>query len=172
MPLIPISFSSISCCRRCLRCLKRERTRKWCSFCSAVSCWRLLLRCSRWIWSWRSRSRGVSLENLPGRGFGATCCACVSFAWEIVRDSPMVNSVSRALVIGGEVYVAWKRKMLHDVTGGHQAYIQRKIYLWSLEFRSWLRPRAVSRIRARFARDKIIKSPRSEWLAIFIQGSR
>ena len=69
------------------------------------------------------------MENLPGRGFGATCCACVSFAWEIVRDSPMVNSVSRALVIGGLVYVAWKRKMLHDDTGGHQAYIQRKIYL-------------------------------------------
>ena len=67
------------------------------------------------------------MENLPGRGFGVTCCACVSFAWEIVRDSPMVNSVSRALVIGGEAYVAWKRKMLHDVIGGHQAYIQRKI---------------------------------------------
>ena len=41
MPLIPISCSSVSCCRRCLRC----------SFCSAVSCWLLLLRCSRWIWS-------------------------------------------------------------------------------------------------------------------------
>ena len=56
--------------------------------------------------------------------------------------------------------------MLHDVIGGYQAYIQRKkdlfIYLWSLEFRSWLRPRAVSRLRARFARDKIIKSLRSE----------
>ena len=34
-----------------------------------------------------------------------------------------------AWVIGGEVYVAWKRKMLHDVTGGYRAYIQRKIYL-------------------------------------------
>ena len=46
MPLIPISYSSVSCCRRCLRCAKR------CSFCSPVSCWpRLLLRCSRWIWS-------------------------------------------------------------------------------------------------------------------------
>ena len=31
------------------------------------------------------------MENLPGRGFGGTCCVCVSFAWEIVRDSPMVN---------------------------------------------------------------------------------
>ena len=66
------------------------------------------------------------MENLPGRGFGVICCACVSFAWEIVRDSPMVNTSKCALVIGGEVYVAWKRKMLHDVIGGYQAYIQRK----------------------------------------------
>ena len=88
MPLISISYSSVSC-RRCLRCAKR------CSFRSVVSYWRPLLRCSRWIWSRRSRSRGVSVENLPGRGFGATCCACVSFAWEIVRDSPMVNFVSQ-----------------------------------------------------------------------------
>ena len=28
------------------------------------------------------------------------------------------------MVIGGKVYVAWKRKMLHDVIRGHQAYIQ------------------------------------------------
>ena len=67
-----------------------------------------------------------------------------------------------ALVIGGKVYVAWKRKMLHDVIGSYQAYIQRKFYLLRLEFGSWLRPRAVSRLRARFARDKIIKSLRSE----------
>ena len=46
MPLIPISYSSVSCCRCCIRCAKR------CSFCSPVSCWpRLLHRCSRWIWS-------------------------------------------------------------------------------------------------------------------------
>ena len=91
MPLIPISCSSVSCCRRCLRCAKR------CSFFSAVCCWRLLLRCSGWIRSQRSRSRRVSVENLPGRGFGATCCACVSFAREIVPDSPMVNFVSRTM---------------------------------------------------------------------------
>ena len=46
--------------------------------------------------------------------------------------------------------------MLDDVIGGYQAYIQRKkdlfIYLWRLEFRSWLRPRAVSRLRAFRAR--------------------
>ena len=46
--------------------------------------------------------------------------------------------------------------MLHDVTGGYQAYIQRN------KVRSLLRPRAVSRLRSRFARDKIIKSLRSE----------
>ena len=62
MPLIPISCSSVSCCRRCLCCAKR------CSFCSTVSCWVLLVdvfsfRCSRLIGSRRSRSRGVSVEN-------------------------------------------------------------------------------------------------------------
>ena len=39
---------------------------------------------------------------------------------------------------------------------------ERFIYLWDLEFRSWLRPRAVSRLRASFARDEIIKSLRLE----------
>ena len=37
------------------------------------------------------------MENLPGRGFEAICCLCVSFAWEIVRDSPMVNIVSQTM---------------------------------------------------------------------------
>ena len=50
------------------------------------------------------------------------------------------------------IHVAWKRKMLHDVIGGYQAYIQRKTYLLRLEFGSWLRPRAVSRLRALRAR--------------------
>ena len=39
------------------------------------------------------------MENLPRRGFTphTTCRACssVSFAWEIIRDSPMVNIVSQ-----------------------------------------------------------------------------
>ena len=56
-----------------------------------------------------------------------------------------------ALVIGGKVYVAWKRKMLHDVIGGHQAYIHEKIDLWQdlwrIKFCRWLRPRAVNRLR-------------------------
>ena len=33
------------------------------------------------------------------------------------------------MVIGGKVCVAWKRKMLHDVIGGHQPYIHEKIDL-------------------------------------------
>ena len=37
------------------------------------------------------------MESLPGRGFGVTCCACMSFAWEIVRDSPIVNIVSQTM---------------------------------------------------------------------------
>ena len=64
--------------------------------------------------------------------------------------------MKNALVISGKVYVAWKRKMLHDVTlhdvtGGHQAYIHRKkkIYLWRIEFCIWLRPRAVYVMHAR-----------------------
>ena len=58
----------------------------------------------------------------------------VSFVLEIVRDSPMVNIVYTkcALVIDSKVYVAWKRKMLHDVIGGHQAYIER-LFLISWE---------------------------------------
>ena len=73
-----------------------------------------------------------------------------------------MNKHIKTLVIGGKVYVAWKRKMLDDVIGGHQEYIHEKIYLWRIELCSWLGPRAVSRLRARFARDEIIKSLRSE----------
>ena len=61
-----------------------------------------------------------------------------------------------ALVIGDKVYLAWKQKMLHDVTlhviGGHQAYIHRNIYGKS-NFCRLLRPRAVH---ALCARDDII----------------
>ena len=43
----------------------------------------------------------------------------------------MNTTWKRALVIGSKVCVAWKHKMLHDVTlhnvfGGHQAYIHSK----------------------------------------------
>ena len=55
-----------------------------------------------------------------------------------------------ALVIGGKVYVAWKRKMLHDVIGGHQAYIQRKkdwFIISSRAARSLLTARGLSQLR-------------------------
>ena len=47
----------------------------------------------------------------------------MSLSWIIHKNAP---------VIRGKVYVAWKRKILHDVglhdvIGGHQAYIHRKI---------------------------------------------
>ena len=47
----------------------------------------------------------------------------MSLSWIIYKNAP---------VISGKVYVAWKRKILHDVglhdvNGGHQAYIHRKI---------------------------------------------
>ena len=51
--------------------------------------------------------------------------------------------------------------MLHDVIGENQAYIHEKIDLWRIKFCTWLRPRAVSRLLVRFARDEIIKSLRS-----------
>ena len=52
-------------------------------------------------------------------------------------DSQTINKqnkyIKMRLVIGGELYVAWKRKMLHDVIGEHQAYIQRKKDLFIYE---------------------------------------
>ena len=143
---------------------------KRCSLCSAVSCWHLLPRCSRWIWSRRSCSRGVSVENLPGRGFGAICCVCVSFACEIVHDSPMVNiiwqtmnkhnslskiirenapwsSAAKSTLPGNAKWSMTKHYMTSLADTKHIL-----IDLWGIEFCSWLRPRAVSRPRARATR--------------------
>ena len=39
------------------------------------------------------------------------------------------NQVTKTLVIGGKVYVAWKRKMLYDVIDGHQEYIFMKRFM-------------------------------------------
>ena len=52
----------------------------------------------------------ISVENLPPRGFGATCCACVSFALEIFRDLPMVNTVSQTM--NEQVSSSWIRRSL------------------------------------------------------------
>ena len=86
MPLIPISCSSVSCCRRCLRCAKR------CSFCSAVSCWRLLLCCSRWIWSRRSRSRGVQWKIFLGEDLEPlVVLVCDTIRWMWLVDKPSLR---------------------------------------------------------------------------------
>ena len=62
--------------------------------------------------------------------------------------------------------------MLHDVIGGLQAYI---IFLWGLEFRSWLGARAVSRLRPlRARRDYKVATPsarRSEVLGVETEKS-
>ena len=76
MSEVPVA-SPVSCWRCCLHWAKR------CAFCYAVSCCRLLFRCSCWISSRRSRSRGVSVVNRPRWGFAASCwiqrcCVCCS----------------------------------------------------------------------------------------------
>ena len=132
-------------------------------------------RCSRCFSSRRSRSRGGLVENIPRRGFAATCCSCVSFAWEIVRDSLMVNIVSQTM--NKQNSLSW---IIHENAPGSSAaksmlpgnakFSMTKRYvtsladtkytfiaLWGIEFCSWLIPRAISRLR-----DEIIKSLRSE----------
>ena len=148
-----------SCWLRCLRCAKRCSLLRGC-----------LLRSARlWILI------GVLRRSFNGKSSSARICRhllCLQFcviwmgncSWftdgkhcftddESTQQPLMNNTWKCALVIGGKVYVAWKRKMLHDVIGGHQAYIHEKIDLWRIKFCSWLRPRAVNRLR-----DEIIKS--------------
>ena len=57
------------------------------------------------------------MENLSRRGFVGTCCACssVSFGWEIVRDSPMVNIVSQTMSKHNSLV-----SILHEMRLGHR----------------------------------------------------
>ena len=65
-----------------------------------------------------------------------------------------------ALAIGSKGYVAWNAKCcMTSLADTKNIYSWKD--LWCIEFCSWLSPRAVSRLRARFARDEIIKSLRS-----------
>ena len=69
-----------------------------------------------------------------------------------------------------KVYVAWKRKMLHDVAlhdviGGHQAYIHRD--LWRMKFCIWLRLPAVHVMHAHLTRDEIINSLREKYVLVY-----
>ena len=67
--------------------------------------------------------------------YGATCCTCVSFAWGIVRDSPTVNFDSQTMTWSSvaKSMLPGNAKMLDDVIGGYQAYIQRKKDLFIYE---------------------------------------
>ena len=73
------------------------------------------------------------MENLSGRGFGATCCACVSFAREIVRDSPMVNFHSQTM---NAPWSSAAKSMLPGNTKSHVpcniTLIKRKFYAYDL----------------------------------------
>ena len=57
----------------------------------------------------------------------------VSFHFVSLHFVSQTTVSLKTLVIVGKVYVAWKRKMLHDVIGGHQAYIQRNQDLFIYE---------------------------------------
>ena len=78
----------------------------------------------------------------------------------------MNNTWKCALFICGKVYVAWKRKMLHDkmlhdIIGGHQAYIRR--FMGHQNFCSWLRPCVVSRLRTRQVFKVATTAPSFTW---------
>ena len=83
----------------------------------------------------------------------------ISLSWIIHKNAP---------VISGKIYVACKRKMLHDI-GLHMTSLvdtkhvltERLIYLWHIEFCIWLRPRTVHMMHAHFARYEIINLLRS-----------
>ena len=68
-----------------------------------------------------------------------------------------MKSVAKSMLPGNEKCSMTKRYMTSLADTKHIF-----IGLWRVEFCSWLRPRAVSRLRGRFARDEIIKSLRSE----------
>ena len=92
----------------------------------------------------------------------------VSFACEIVRDSPMVNFDSQTVNKQIHQNAPWSSAAKFMLPGNAKcsmtslADTKQSDLFMNPRFRSWLRPHAVSRLRARFARDKIIKSLRSE----------
>ena len=128
-----------------------------------------------------------SSEKSSWTRIGAICCVCVSFAWEIVRDSPMVNIVSQTMnkhnsllkiirenapwssaaksMFPGNAKWSIKKRYVTSLADTKHIFID----LWGIEFCSWLRPRAVSRLRAR---DEIIKSLRSEKIMRCICATR
>ena len=71
------------------------------------------------------------MENLSGRGFGATCCACVSFAWEIVRDSPTVNFDSQTWSSAAKSMLPGNAKCsMTSLADTKHIFRERKVYLF------------------------------------------
>ena len=113
-------------------------------------------------WNFADFDLHISAENLPGRGFGAlwshVLCFCVicmgNCSW--FTDGKLWFT-DDDLVISGEVYVAWKRRMLDDVIGGYQAYIQRKKDLFRGGWQRGLEPSSKSKIKKRFSRTFLME---------------
>ena len=85
---------------------------------------------------------------------------------KIVRDSPMANFVSQTMNKHIKMRL-WSLAAKSILPGNVKCSMTsltdtKHIFRERFIFRSWLRPRAVSRLRLRFARDKIIKSLRLE----------
>ena len=121
-----------SCWLRCLRCAKRCSLLRGC----------LLRSARRWILI------GVLQRSFNGKSSSARICwhlLCLQF-YVISMGNCSWFTNGKHCFPDGQVYVAWKHKMLIDVIGRHQG---RYIYLWRIEFCRWLRPCAVSRLRAR-----------------------
>ena len=78
-----------------------------------------------------------------------------SLLW-IIHEMRLGHLAAKSMLPGNE------KCFMTSLPDTKHIFRERKIYLRNLEFRKGLRPRAVSRLRARFARNKIIKSLRSE----------
>ena len=98
------------------------------------------------------------MENLPGRGFGVICRACVSFAWEIVRDSPMVNTSKCALVIGAKSMLPGNAKCsMTSLVDTKHIFRERKMYSFIYEASNFAAGAArATRLQSRYARNDLI----------------
>ena len=64
--------------------------------------------------------------------YGATCCACVSFAWEIVRDSPTVNFDSQTWSSAAKSMLPGNAKCsMTSLADTKHIFRERKIYYWA-----------------------------------------
>ena len=95
-------------------------------------------------------------SHIVGSKFTVFALLYFVFEGNFPSKSPRGAYIWRGDLTEGFCITALGGLYLEGLIFGILRYIQRKIYLLRLEFGSWLRPRAVSRLRARFARDKIM----------------